>query len=87
MSKHELTNKLKKLETVIYDKKIDLNAIQSKLQNAYNYEEDLNKRMLWAKEETEKLRLEFIQKSKEISEEYTKMKGILDVFTDNFYTN
>lgn len=85
--KHELTDKLKKIETVIYDKKVDLNSINLKLKNAYDYEEELNKRLLWAKENTEKLRLEFLQKSKEVSDEYKKMKDILDVFTGNFYTN
>lgn len=85
--KHELTDKLKKIETVIYDKKVDLSSINSKLKNAYDYEEELNKRLLWAKENTDKLRLEFLQKSKEVSDEYKKMKDILDVFTGNFYNN
>lgn len=82
---HQMTDKLKKLETVIHDKKVDLNAINIKLQSAYDYEEELIARMKWAKENTEKLRLEFTQKAQSISKDYTSMKNIMDVFTGNFY--
>lgn len=85
--KHKLTDRLKKIETVIYEKKIDLNSLNTKLQSSYDYEEELNQRMIWAKEQTEKHRLEFIKKSKEISDQYKEMKNILDVFTGNFYSN
>ena len=85
--KHKLTEKLKVIETKIYDMKVDLSAIERKLNNSYSYEEDLNNRMVMTKANTEKLRLEFIEKSKEISAKYTDMKKILDVFTGNFYTN
>lgn len=85
--KHKLTEKLKSIETKIYDKKVDLSAIERKLNNSYSYEEDLNSRMVVTKERTDKLRLEFIEKSKEISAEYKDMKNILDVFTGNFFTN
>lgn len=85
--KHKLTEKLKVLETKIYDKKVDLGAIERKLNSMYSYEEELNQRMVYAKEETEKQRLKFIEKSKEIGKDYSEMKKILDVFTGNFYTN
>jgi hypothetical protein len=85
--KHKLTEELKVLETIIYDQKVDLKSIERKLNSLYDYEADLNKRMIYAKEQTEKQRLLFIEKSKEISKEYTLMKDMLDVFTGNFYTN
>lgn len=85
--KYKLTDKLKKIETVIYKKKVTLSTLNLQLQNANDYEDELTKRMIWAREQTEKHRIEFIEKSKEISEQYSEMKNVLDVFTGNFYTN
>lgn len=85
--KIKLTDKLKKIETVVHGKKVDLNSINLKLESAYDYEEELTKRMVWAKENTEKLRIDFIKKSREVSDEYSKMKQVLDIFTGNFYSN
>jgi hypothetical protein len=86
-NKHELTEKLKVLETEIYNAKIDLKSINSKLEIAYQYEEDLVQRQVSAKKKTEELRKLFFEKSGEISEMYNKMKNIFDVFTGNFYKN
>lgn len=85
--KHELTEKLKVLETKINDIKIDLHGIKSKLNIAYEYEESLLKRHVTAKKKTEELRLSFFTKSNEILEIHKQMKNIMDVFTGNFYTN
>lgn len=84
--KHELTEKLKVLETEIYDAKCDLKAINSKLEIAYQYEDELVQRQVAAKKKTEELRKEFFKKGGEISEMYNKMKNIFDVFTGNFYS-
>ena len=84
-NKHELTEKLKVIETEIYNDKIDLRGINSKLEIAYKYEEELIERMNYAKKQTEELRKQFFIKASEISSKYDKMKGIFDVFTGNFY--
>lgn len=84
-NKHELTEKLKVIETEIHSDKIDLRGINSKLEIAYKYEEDLIERMNFAKKQTDELRKQFFIKSSEISTKYDKMKGIFDVFTGNFY--
>jgi len=83
--KHELTEKLKILETEIHESKIDLKGINSKLEIAYKYEEELTQRMIYAKKKTEDLRKEFFIKSGEIEGKYKSMKGIFEVFTGNFY--
>lgn len=82
---HELTEKLKVLETKIHDAKIDLKGINSKLEIAYQYEDELAIRQEVAKKHTKEMRKEFFEKMGEISELYRKMKGIFDVFTGNFY--
>ena len=58
-NKHELTEKLKVIETEIYNDKIDLRGINSKLEIAYKYEEELIERMNYAKKQTEELRKQF----------------------------
>lgn len=85
--KHELTEKLKAIETEIYNDKIDLKTINSKLAVAYKYEEELNERMAHAKKHTNELREQFFIKSGEMSAKYDTMKDIFDVFTGNFYSN
>ena len=86
-NKHELTEKLKLIETEIYNDKIDLRGINSKLEIAYKYEEELNERINYAKKKTEELRKEFFIKSGEMSTKYEKMKEIFDVFTGNYYSH
>ena len=83
--KHELTEKLKVLETEIHEAKIDLKSIKQKLEIAYKYEEELRQRQSFAKEKTDELKTDFFKKSGEISDMYKKMKDIFDVFTGNFY--
>jgi len=85
--KHELTERLKVLETEIYEAKLDLKTINSKLDIAYSYEDELVQRQIAAKKKTEELRKEFFKKAGEVSEMYTKMKNIFDVFTGNFYSD
>ena len=84
-NKHELTEQLKVIETEIYNAKFDLRCINSKLETAYQYEEDLRNRMEFARKQTENLRNDFFRKSTEISQKYDKVKNIVDVFTGNFY--
>jgi len=84
-NKHELTEKLKLIETEIHNDRIDLRGISSKLEIAYKYEEELIERMNYAKARTEKLRQDYFIKTGEISSKYEKMKNIFDVFTGNFY--
>jgi len=86
-NKHELTEQLKVIETEIYNAKFDLRCINSKLETAYQYEEDLRNRMEYARKQTELLRNDFFQKCTEISQKYDKVKNIVDVFTGNFYTH
>lgn len=83
--KHKLTEKLKVLETDIYDRKVDLKATERKLNSAYSYEEELEERMLSAKGKTAELKKVFFVKASEISDKYKDMKSIFDVFTGNFY--
>lgn len=84
-NKHEMTEKLKVIETEIYNDKIDLRSINSKLETSYKYQDELLQRMEWAKKQTEDLRQQYFQKSTEISKKFDKMKDIMDVFTGNFY--
>lgn len=84
-NKNELTEKLKVIENEIYNDKIDLRGINSKLEIAYKYEEELIERMNYAKKQTDELRKQFFIKACEISTKYYKMKNIFDVFTGNFY--
>lgn len=83
--KHQLTESLKVIETQIHNDKIDLKGISSKLNIAYTYEQELNERMIYAKNHTEELRKEFFVKAGSISAKYGKMKEIFDVYTGNFY--
>lgn len=84
-NKHELTEKLKVIENEIYDAKIDLKGIESKLNIAYKYEEELNQRFAAAKIKTEDLRNQFFQKASTMSKLYEQMKDIFDIFTCNFH--
>ena len=86
-NKHQLTEKLKVIETEIYNDKIDLRGINSKLEIAYNYEEELLQRLSYARKQTEELRKQFFIKTGEVSTKYDKMKNIFDVFTGNFYNH
>jgi hypothetical protein len=86
MSKeHELTEKLKVIETDVYNDKIDLSSISRKLDIAYKYEDELIQRQIAARENTTKLRNDFFKKCGEISEKYDKIKNIVDIFTGNFH--
>lgn len=84
-NKNELTEKLKLVETEVYNAGIDLDGIRAKLKSSRDYEDSLNERLVSAKKSTEALQLEFFKKSGEISEMFVDMKNILDVFTGNFY--
>ena len=84
-NKNELTENLKVIETEIYNDKIDLRSINSKLEIAYKYEEELIERMNYAKKQTEELRKQFFIKAGNISEKYIKMKHIFDIFAGNFF--
>ena len=83
--KHELTEKLKKVELTVHNAKSDLRAIEAKLNASYAYEDELNQRQATAKKQTEELRTEFFKKAGEISACYKEMKDIFDVFTGNFF--
>ena len=83
--KETLIDKLKLHETEANELKIELKSISSKLDVAYQYEEDLHQRQLAAKEKTEKLRIDFFKKSHELSIKFDDMKKILDIWTGNFY--
>ena len=85
--KHKLTEKLKVLETKIYDTKLDLKSINSKLEMAYKYEDELLIRQNNARLKTDELKKEFFAKSSVISKLYIDMKKIFDVWTGNFYEN
>lgn len=84
-NKHELTEKLKVIETEIYNAKVDLKGISLKLEMAHSYEDELLQRLEAARKNTNQLKAEFFIKSGEISEKYNAMKSIFDVFTGNFY--
>ena len=81
MNKHELTEKLKVIETEIYNDKVDLNSINVKLENAYKYEEELLKRLDFARKQTEDLRNQFFIKSTSIIKKFNQMKSDLDIWT------
>lgn len=84
-NKHELTEKLKVIETEIHDKRIDLRGIGYKLDAAYKYEDELIQRLESARKKTLELREDFFKKYGEVSELYDKMKNVCDIFTGNFY--
>ena len=83
--KHELTEKLKLIETEIHDAKIDLHSTASKLEIAYQYEDELIERLVAARARITTIRNDYFKKTGEISEKYDKIKNIVDVFTGNFY--
>ena len=83
--KHELTEKLKVIETEIHEAKLDLRAINSKLEISMQYEDDLRTRQITANEKTKQYRGEFFKKSSEISDKYRKMANIFEMHTGNFY--
>jgi len=83
--KHTLTDKLKLIETQIHEKRIDMKATSSKLQIAYDYEDELVVRMSAARARTEAIKKDLFAHSSELSKMYDKMKDIFDVFTGNFY--
>lgn len=84
---NKLTEKLKLLEAEINDCRSDLNAIKSKLTIAFNYENELNQRMVDAKKHTEELRRQFSIKSTEMSNKFVDMKNLFDIFTGNYFSN
>ena len=83
--KNKLTGKLKLVETEIYQEKIDLKAIEAKLKIAYDYEEELIARIIYAKKKSAELKSEFFKKVQILSNKFGDMKNIFDVFTGNFY--
>lgn len=85
--KHELTEKLKVIETEIHNDKFDLRCINSKLEIAYKYEEELLVRMDNARKKTEELRKQFFAKSSELSSKFDKMKEMVNIFTGNWYNS
>lgn len=86
-NKHELTENLKAIEAEIYDHKVGLKGIELKLQAAYQYQDELSKRMVLARQKTESLKQEFFVKCTLISQKYDKMKSIMDIFSGNFYNH
>ena len=85
-NKNELTEKLKVVETEIYEAKLELKALNSRLEINYKYEDELLQRLSDARKKTESIRNEFFVKSTELSKKYNKIKNIVDIFTGNFYT-
>jgi len=86
-NKHELTEKLKILETDIYDSKIELKAINDKIEYSQQYEDELIQRLRLSQNKNTKLKEEFFKKSSEITIHYNKMTDIFNIFTANFYRN
>ncbi len=84
--KNELTEKLKTLETELYDTSIDMKGISSKINAANDYQDELLQRLELNRNKITELNKEFFIKTGIISEIFTKMKKIMDVFTGNFYT-
>ena len=84
---YELTEKLKVIETDIYEARIYLKSINSKLEISYQYETELLERLSSARIKTKELQNEFYKKSGEISQKYDKMKLIFEVFTGNIYNH
>lgn len=80
-AKHELTEKLKLIETQIYDNKVELMVINSRLESAYQYEDESIQRAQWARNRTEALRKEFFLKASEISKKYDSMNEVVRIFT------
>ena len=85
--KYALTEKLKVIEKEIYQAKIDLNAINKKLEYAYQYETDLLQRLESARKQTATFRNEVFQKHTEISKNFDLMAKELEIYTGNFYIN
>jgi len=82
---HILTEELKNVEVQIHSNKLELKHINSKLNIAYQYEDDLNKRLVLAKNNTESLRVEFFQQANVVTKLYDNMKKIFDLHTGNFF--
>lgn len=83
--KEKLTEQLKSIENNIDDIRSDMNSISSKLNSAYSYEDELLQRLEFARKKTKDLRIEFFQKTALLTELYSEVKNICDVFTGNFY--
>ncbi len=85
-NKHELTEKLKVLETEIHELRLDLKTTSRKLKSSQDYETDLIQRQVKAREKTELYQKDFFIKSNEILEVHKKMKELMEVYTGHFYT-
>jgi hypothetical protein len=84
-SKSKLTDQLKEQEMVADEKNIELKAISSKLNLAYDYENDLILRQQAARQNSAELQIEYINKKREVNKAIQDMKSTMDVFTGNFF--
>lgn len=85
MEKERLTDRLKLKETELDELRVELNQNSSLLNIAYQYEDDLLERLKAARLKTENLRNGHTEIRVKINEKLGEMKGIMDVFTGNFY--
>lgn len=83
--KHKMTEKLKVVEVKVHNDRIDLKAIERKLNIAYKYEDELLERLNAARKNTGDLKEEFFKKAQSITEHYRDMKSIFNVFTQHYY--
>ncbi len=79
----KLTEELKVTELEVDGKKSELNTISTKLNIAYQYEEDLLQRLEAARKDTVELRMDFVKKTQEINECFVHMKRCLEIYTGN----
>ncbi len=82
-----LTEKLKVIETEIFDLKCDMKAIAAKLDIAYSYETELNQRIVSARKKTNELQKLFFTASNKLTNKFNEVKKIVNVWTGNFYTD
>ena len=84
-NKPKLIEDLKALETDVNNHKIEAKSIQSKLKISYDYETDLLVRLEKCRSDRNILIDDLNKVNLNISKCFRMMKGVLDVFTGNFY--
>lgn len=80
-----LVEKVKQREVELNDLKADFRTVITKLDIAYQYEEDLIFRQEAAKKKTKELRDKFMEIKNKIDRKMHDLKLDVDVFTGHFY--
>ena len=85
-SDKNLVDELKDKESELNQMMIDLRSLKSKVEIAYQYEDDLLQRLQSARNNTKGMQKSLFEKSGDITAKLSEMKKIMDIWTGNFYS-